>query len=296
MHQLGRQFVRCYSSASASRVPLAYTLHKPRGRTHHVSRPPIVFMHGLFGCRKNNRSMSKVLASDLGTSVYAVDLRNHGDSLHHPKHDYTELALDVEQFIHEHSLRDAILIGHSMGAKTALTLALRSPSLVSSVVAIDNGPIRLPLTDDFPRYIRGMRHIQSQATPVSSLSQADSLLSQYEPDPAIRLFLLTNLAKKAGQDHLHFRVPLDILSSSLDALGDFPYIDPQETQFEKPALIVRATRSHYLPDHSKELMHKFFPDLKLVDFDCGHWVITEKPHEFRQVAVDFIRDSVLSTP
>ncbi|EZF34310.1 hypothetical protein H109_01255 [Trichophyton interdigitale MR816] len=301
MYRLGPLFVRHHSttsasaSASASRVPLAYTLHKPRGSTHHAGRPPIVFMHGLFGSRKNNRSMSKVLAADLGTPVYAVDLRNHGDSLHHPKHDYSELALDVEHFIHQHSLRDPILIGHSMGAKTALTLALRFPSLVSSVIAIDNGPIRLPLTDDFPRYIRGMRHIQSQATPVSSLSEADALLSQFEPDPAIRLFLLTNLTRKSGQDHLHFRVPLDILSSSLDALGDFPYTDPRKNRFEKPALIVRATRSHYLPDHSKELMHEFFPNLKMVDFDCGHWVITEKPHEFRQAAVEFLRNSVLST-
>ncbi|EFE41327.1 alpha/beta hydrolase, putative [Trichophyton verrucosum HKI 0517] len=203
-------------------------------------------------------------------SDHKKDLRNHGDSLHHPKHDYTELALDVEYFIHQHSLQDPILIGHSMG----------------------------------------MRHIQSQAAPVSSLSEADALLSQFEPDPAIRLFLLTNLTRKSGKDHLHFRVPLDILSSSLDALGDFPYTDPRKTRFEKPALIVRATRSHYLPDHSKELMQTFFPNLKMVDFDCGHWVITEKPHEFRQklqeldtnerggpfsAAVDFLRDTVLST-
>ncbi|KAK2865460.1 hypothetical protein FQN49_003543 [Arthroderma sp. PD_2] len=294
MHHLRPlSFVRHYSVAP--RVPLAYSLYKPR--VHHVDRPPIVFMHGLFGCKKNNRSMSKVLASDLGTSVYAIDLRNHGDSPHHPKHDYTELALDVEQFIHDHSLRHAILVGHSMGAKTALTLALRSPSLISSVIAIDNGPIILPLTDDFPRYIKAMRHIQSQSSsaPITSLAQADSLLSQYEPDPAIRLFLLTNLTKAPGHNHLHFRVPLDILSSSLDALGDFPYTNPQETRFEKPVLIIRATRSHYLPDGSREVMHKFFPDLKVVDFDCGHWVITEKPHEFRNVAVKFLRDAVLSS-
>ncbi|EEQ32566.1 abhydrolase domain-containing protein [Microsporum canis CBS 113480] len=286
-------FVRRYSAAP--RVPLAYSLYKPRGQRQVANRPPVVFMHGLFGCRKNNRSMSKVLAFDLETSVYAVDLRNHGDSPHHPKHDYTELALDVERFILEHSLRDPILIGHSMGAKTALTLALRSPSLVSGVIAIDNGPIRLPLTDDFPRYIRGMRHVQSQPSPITSLSQADSLLAQYEPDPAIRLFLLTNLAKTPGHSHLRFRVPLDILASSLGALGDFPYTNPQETRFEKPALIVRATRSHYLPDESKQLMHEFFPNLRIVDFDCGHWVITEKPHEFRQIAVKFLRDTVLST-
>ncbi|KAF3483670.1 abhydrolase domain-containing protein [Arthroderma uncinatum] len=287
-------FVRHYSAVTASRVPLAYSLHKPRGH-HHAKCPPIVFMHGLFGCRKNNRSMSKVLASDLGASVYAVDLRNHGDSPHHPKHDYTELALDVEKFIHDHGLRNVILIGHSMGAKTALTLALRSPSLISSVIAIDNGPIRLPLTDDFPRYIKGMRHVQSQPAPVTSLAQADSLLSQYESDPSIRLFLLTNLAKVPGHNHLHFRVPLDTLSSSLDALGDFPYTNPQETRFEKPVLIIRATKSHYLPDESKPLMHDFFPSLTMVDFDCGHWVITEKPHEFRHVAVEFLRRAISSS-
>ncbi|KAK2735702.1 hypothetical protein FQN57_001151 [Myotisia sp. PD_48] len=215
------------------------------------------------------------------------DLRNHGNSPHHPKHDYTELALDVEAFIKDHNLQCPILIGHSMGAKTALTLALRSPDSISGVIAIDNGPVNLPLTADFPRYVRGMSHIESAK--VKSLNEADNILKQYETDPSIRLFLLTNLVHEAGASSLQFRVPLDILASSFDALGDFPYTDPTTTQYQHPTLIIRALQSHYLQDDALPLIKAFFPSSTVVDFDCGHWVISEKAQQFREVATEFLR-------
>lgn len=103
---------RCPASCFKRGLSLAYNLHEPHepGQGH----APLILLHGLFGSKQNNRTISKALARDLKTPVYALDLRNHGDSPHDPVHDYSAMANDVEEFIQQHNLRLPTLIGHSM--------------------------------------------------------------------------------------------------------------------------------------------------------------------------------------
>nr|CDP25521.1 Putative protein similar to YGR031W of Saccharomyces cerevisiae [Podospora anserina S mat+] len=273
-----------------STVPLAYDLHEPAKPS--VGNPnknsPIVFMHGLFGSKKNNRTISKVLARDLGRSVYAIDLRNHGDSPHDPHHNYTAMAADVGDFIKQHDLKDPCLIGHSMGAKAAMTLSLTSPTLISSLISVDNAPIDARLESDFARYIRGMKEIESSE--VTKQSQADSILQSYEPSVTIRQFLLGNLHRPRHPESQvqKFKVPLSIIGKALDHLGDFPFKDPREVRFEKPALFVRGTKSKYVPDEVIPLIGQFFPRFELVDVEAGHWLISENPEAFRRAVVEFL--------
>ncbi|KAK0663993.1 Alpha/Beta hydrolase protein [Cercophora samala] len=273
-----------------STVPLAYDLHEPAKPS--VDNPnknsPIVFMHGLFGSKKNNRTISKVLARDLGRSVYAIDLRNHGDSPHDPHHNYTAMAADVGDFIKQHDLKDPCLIGHSMGAKAAMTLSLTSPSLISSLISVDNAPVDARLESDFARYIRGMKEIESSG--VTKQSQADSILEPYESSVVIRQFLLGNLHRPHHPESQvqKFKVPLSIIGRALDHLGDFPFKDPREVRFEKPALFVRGTRSRYVPDEVIPLIGQFFPRFELVDVEAGHWLISENPEAFRRAVVEFL--------
>lgn len=98
----------------------------------------------------------------------------------------------------------------------------------------------------------------------------------------IRQFLLGNLHRPKDEKVQRFKVPLNILGRSLDYLGDFPYKNPGEVRFEKPALFVRGTQSKYVPDEALPIIGQFFPLFKLVDIDAGHWVISEKPELFRQ--------------
>lgn len=98
----------------------------------------------------------------------------------------------------------------------------------------------------------------------------------------IRQFLLGNLHRPAGSNTQKFRVPLDILGRSLDNLGDFPYKNPNEVRYEKPALFVRGTESKYVPDEVLPLIGQFFPRFQLVDIKAGHWLISEQPEAFRQ--------------
>jgi pimeloyl-ACP methyl ester carboxylesterase len=98
----------------------------------------------------------------------------------------------------------------------------------------------------------------------------------------IRQFLLGNLYRPHNETGQKFKVPLKILGSSLDKLGDFPFKNPEEARFEKPALFIRGTRSKYIPDEALPIIGRFFPRFRLEDIDAGHWVISEAPEPFRQ--------------
>ncbi|CAK7212248.1 hypothetical protein SEUCBS140593_001440 [Sporothrix eucalyptigena] len=277
------------SSSGDDPVELAYDLHSPAKPIADNKTQPIVFLHGLFGSKKNNRSISKVLARDLGRSVYALDLRNHGDSPHAPRHDYVAMADDVVNFIKQHGLSDPSIIGHSMGAKTAMVMALKTPDILRDIVAVDNAPIDAALLSDFGNYVRGMKEIDRAH--VNRQAQADKILQPFEKSLTIRHFLLGNMHRvKAphGEHVLQFRIPLDTLGKALDTLGDFPYKDPNAIRFEKPALFVRGTKSHYVPDEALPIIGQFFPRFEVVDVEAGHWLISENPEAFRQAVVRFL--------
>ncbi|PNY24485.1 Abhydrolase domain-containing protein IMO32 [Tolypocladium capitatum] len=280
--------------------PLVYDLHAPARPRTDEKQAPVVFLHGLFGSKKNNRGISKALARDLGRYVYALDLRNHGESPHDERHDYPAMAEDVSAFIQDHGLRDTTIIGHSMyaplmpghrrdrGAKIAMTLALRSPEMVANLVAVDNAPVDVALNKDFAQYIRGMQKIQDSN--VSRQVEADQILRDFEESPPIRQFLLGNLYRPDGGNTQKFRIPLGILARSLGNLGDFPYKNPGEKRFGKPALFVRGTTSNYVANDMLPAIGQFFPRFRLADVDAGHWLISEQPEAFRQAVVDFLED------
>ncbi|KAH6850825.1 Alpha/Beta hydrolase protein [Chaetomium sp. MPI-CAGE-AT-0009] len=277
---------RMQVSSPFSTVSLAYDLHEPAKPVFDKQTSPIIFMHGLFGSKKNNRTASKMLARDLGRHVYALDLRNHGDSPHDHRHDYPAMAADVANFIRQHGLKEPTLIGHSMGAKTAMTVALHEPDLVANLIAVDNAPVDARLGSDFGWYIQGMKKIDEAG--VTRQAEADEILAAYEPSVAIRQFLLGNLHRPAASKTQQFRVPLAILARNLNHLGDFPFKNPGEVRFVKPTLFIRGTQSKYVPDEVIPLIGQFFPTFELVDVEAGHWVISEKPEAFREAVVRFL--------
>lgn len=232
----------------------------------------------------------------------------------------------MEQFLSKHSISRPTLIGHSMGAKVAMTMALRSPDKYSGLVPVDNAPVDAALKSDFGTYVNAMREIEDHRPPVARQSDADKILQKYEPDLAIRQFLLTNLVKahqqhhhahrhhhrhshdksrqpgggeegqgdghtqqpQSQQPHLRFRIPLGTLAKALPSMADFPFKDPEAARFEGPTLIVRGTRSHYVPDETLPVIGRFFPRFELLDVDCGHWVMSERFEEFRSGLVEWI--------
>ncbi|KAJ5672382.1 Alpha/Beta hydrolase protein [Penicillium longicatenatum] len=270
----------------AARVPLAYELLSAGKHAKPNKKSPILFLHGFLGSKRENRHVSRLLAKDLTRDVYTLDLRNHGDSGHHPKHTYSEMALDVKSFIETHQLQRPTVIGHSMGAKTAMTLALGSPDLVSKVVAVDNGPIELPLSPDFKIYLKSMAKVQSMR--VTTHREADKILQDFVTSPSVRLWLLSNFIKEKDASHLKLRLSVDILKDALGPLGEFPYATGSG-KFSNPVLFVRGLQSHYVPETAFPLMSSIFPRSEIFNIDCGHWVVQEKPEELRQAIVRFLQ-------
>ncbi|THZ54364.1 alpha/beta-hydrolase [Aureobasidium pullulans] len=272
---------RCFSSSPINaKLKLAYDFYeaeKPESK-----KDPIVFIHGLFGSKKNN-----LFARDLNRPVYAIDLRNHGESPHDPRHDYTALAEDVEGFLQEHKIERPALIGHSMGAKTVMAVALRGKVSIASLIPVDNAPVDAALKSDFGKYVQGMRKIADAN--VQKQSEADAILAEFESHVGVRQFLLTNLAR--GKDGIQkFRIPVKYLANALDNMADFPFKDPEEARWEGPTLFIRGTKSHYVADETLPIIGRFFPRFEIADVDSGHWVISEKPQEFRDAVVEFLQD------
>ena len=210
------------------------------------------------------------------------------------------MAQDVEHFLRSQKITSPTLIGHSMGAKVAMTLALREPKAYSALVPVDNAPVDAALKGDFGTYVKAMREIEEANLRVKRQSEADKILLKYEPDLGIRQFLLTNLVKmpvqstdggsheqrshgtSPGETELRFRIPLGTLAKALPNMADFPFKDPETHQYKGPTLVVRGTKSHYVADETLPVIGNFFPRFELLDVDCGHWVMSERFEAFRK--------------
>ncbi|KAJ5386262.1 hypothetical protein N7509_008803 [Penicillium cosmopolitanum] len=276
--------LRAFSTARVFRAELAYQVYGPE--KEQATRDPILFLHGLFGSKQNNRSISKALARDLKRQIFCLDLRNHGQSFHAPEHNYSAMADDVQEFIQQQKMDKCVLIGHSMGAKVAMTMALRTPERVSGLIPVDNAPVNATLKSDFPKYVRGMQHVENEK--VKKQSEASKILEAYEESLGIRQFLLTNLIRSEDDGTYKFRVPLAVLGKSLDNMADFPYGQSDSIQYNGPALFVRGTKSQYVSDDTLPAIKKFFPSAQVADVEAGHWLISENPEGFRQAVVKFL--------
>ncbi|TFY66848.1 hypothetical protein EVG20_g4241 [Dentipellis fragilis] len=249
---------------------------------------PLVILHGLFGMKRNWSSLAKAFCKELQRPVYALDLRNHGASPHVEPMNYDVMATDVLHFMESHSLTNVSLLGHSMGGKAAMALAL-SPQLpeglLQHLIVADIAPSRGRLSKEFQSYIRAMQEID--AAHVKTRHDAQHILSAYESDPMTRAFLLTNL--DTSSTPLRFRIPLDILGSAIPALGDFPY-EPGERTWTGKTLFIKGTKSRFINERNLPVAKQFFPNMQLKTLAAGHWVHAEKPAEFLRYVIDFIKE------
>lgn len=270
-------------------VELAHDVYEPAGASM-VSEyvPPILILHGLFGSRANNRSVAKQLVKKLDTSIHCLDLRNHGSSPHLEPHTYPALASDVEEYIKKYLPNEKpIVLGHSMGAKAAMSVALRNKVDISGIVAVDNAPVDLGRTgfSKFGIYVQALQRAEGK----KSLKECDAVLAEVEKTVAVRQFLLTNMKKDETRDGGYYcRVPLDIMRKELDNVAEWPYA-ATNVRYNGPALFIRGTESAYVADDVIPAIGHFFPQFVLEDIEAGHWLIAEKPTEFMQVLERWIR-------
>ncbi len=234
--------------------------------------PPLVILHGLFGSSRNWKSIAEALADS--HRVFAVDLRNHGDSGWAGGMGYDLLAEDVAAFLDARGLDSAALVGHSMGGKAAMMLALCDPTRVDALVAVDIAPAAY--TETLIDYIHALQDVD--VGHASRRAEVDEDLEGLIPDPPTRTFLLQNLM--TGEDgRMRWRVNLEALNAGVNDLHDFR--PPPGAIYNGPALIVAGGNSDYIRPVHGDAIRALFPLAETVTIpDAGHRVHAERPEAF----------------
>ena len=244
--------------------------------------PPLLILHGLFGSARNWSSFARSLAET--HRVYALDLRNHGSSPWSSAMSYREMAEDVRDFMARHGLSGAAVLGHSMGGKTAMVLALHHGDAVGALCVVDIAPV--PYGHTHLPFIAAMQAVDLSG--VTRRSQVNEHLKSSIEDPMLRNFLLQNLVLTAGA--LAWRINLAALAANMDALIGFP-TEIEGQSYGGPALFAAGAKSDYLlPDHHGTI-RRLFPAAEIhVIPDAGHWVHAEQPEALRARVVAFLGD------
>lgn len=242
-------------------------------------KPVLLVLHGLYGQQGNWATHARALADDF--TVYALDARNHGQSPHADSMTLAEMAQDVSDTMDVLGLREAHLLGHSMGGKIAMLLALQQSARVQSLLVVDIAPVAYARGD--VQVLQGLVALDLAA--LTSRNDADVQLSAWVHIPAVRDFLLTNLVKE-GEARFRWRFNLPVLAHSFGEIIGWPQVSEH---YEGPVLFIKGANSDYiLPEHQAATL-KLFPRARLKTVQgAGHWVHSEKAETFRKLARDFL--------
>lgn len=266
-------------------------------RTLGDSGPRVVFVHGLFGQGRNWTTIARRLAED-GHRVTLLDLPNHGHSPWTDRVDYGDMAEYVAAELAV--LGDPVtLVGHSMGGKVAMQLALRRPELLRALVVVDIAPVDYPetggRTDDpdeeaspFAAFIAAMQAVDLDQ--LQTREEADAALRDAVPSTMVRSFLLQSLVRDGvGADGgWRWRLNLETLARDLGELRRWPDPPPGAT-FEGPVLWIAGAGSTYVLDEDRPRMDALFPSTRLVRVKhAGHWVHSEQPEVFLEAVRRFL--------
>ncbi|MCV2865164.1 alpha/beta fold hydrolase [Albidovulum sediminicola] len=239
--------------------------------------PPLLIVHGLFGSARNWGAIARRLSDT--REVITVDMRNHGDSPWFPTHTYADMAADLADVI------DAIggpvdVVGHSMGGKAAMQLALTHPEKVNRLIVADIAPVTYGHSQN--HLVAAMRGLD--LTGLDSRSEADRRLGTRVEDPGVRAFLLQSLDLKA--DTPRWRLNLDVLEAEMDKITGWPGTGGE---FDGPVLFLAGALSDYIrPEHRAEIK-RLFPKAKQAKLPgAGHWLHADRPREFEAALRAFL--------
>ncbi len=241
---------------------------------------PFLILHGFMGMGDNWKTIGRKISKE-GFQVHLVDQRNHGRSPHSKEFNYTVMSEDVMEYCQNNRLENIILMGHSMGGKTAMFLATKNPELVEKLIVVDIAPKYY--APHHQTILKGLEFINSKK--LTSREDADDYLSKYVSELPVRQFLLKNLYWKT-RDELSLRMNLEVLIEKLEAVSEAL---PLESVFPKETLFIKGEKSGYLLEKDRAEIKKHFPDSEMVVVkNAGHWVHAENPNEFFEKLLEFI--------
>ncbi len=243
--------------------------------------PDFVVLHGLFGSGKNWRSFAGSLEEDF--QVWTLDARNHGDSPHADSMSYQQMAEDVVRFFDENELENVILLGHSMGGKTAMQLALQFPDRIAALIVVDIAPVCYDHQQKQLKLIEAMQGLHLAAE--MSRSDIEKKLALKIPEKRLLSFLMTNLYRQNGL--FQWRIGLEQIAAGMPYLLNYPEVN---SVFEGPVQFIGGENSAYLKFEYHALIRKKFPESRITMLkNCGHWLHIEQPVAFQKTVNEFLR-------
>lgn len=238
----------------------------------------IILIHGLFGSLDNLGMVAKSLAEQY--RVISIDVRNHGHSFHEENMSYDVLANDVIQLLDHLSISTVHILGHSMGGKIAMQIALSYKKRVNKLIVADIAPVQYPAHHQ--AIIEGLQSIDLNT--ITSRKVADAQLSKYVEELGVRQFLLRNLSTTNGK--LAFKCNLDFIASC------YPQIMKAyqgDNEFSGPTLFIKGGNSNYITAEHRETIIRLFPQSKAkIIAGAGHWLHAEKTTAFNKIVSDFL--------
>lgn len=237
-----------------------------------TSSAPLLIAHGLFGSARNWGAIAKRLSDS--REVRAVDMRNHGESPWDRTHDYPAMATDLAETLSA----PAHVLGHSMGGKAAMVLALTHPEHVQRLIVADIAPVAYGHTQ--AHLIAAMRAVDLSA--VDSRRDADDQLSAHVEDPPVRAFLLQSLDVKSRK----WRLNLDVLDTEMPKVLSFPEVNGR---FEGPTLFLTGAESDYVTRDHRSHIKDLFPAARFAKIPgAGHWLHADQPRAFEAAVRTFL--------
>ena len=241
---------------------------------------PFLILHGFLGMSDNWKTMA-LRFSKLGYQLHLIDQRNHGRSFHSDIFDYDAMAADLEAYYQHHQLESALLLGHSMGGKTAMLFAALYPQRVQKLIIADIAPRFYPTHHQ--TILEGLSSLDFSI--IKSRKQADLQLSNYIPEFGIRQFLLKNLYWKFPSE-LGLRLNLEVLKTCAGAVGE---ACPQNCKVSISTLFIRGDRSEYISlEDEKQISNQFLNYRLKTISNAGHWLHAENPEAFFTTVVEFL--------
>ncbi|GJQ08447.1 hypothetical protein GpartN1_g238.t1 [Galdieria partita] len=277
-------------------LPLSYTEIPEKRQTGIANaKPPVIFLHGVLA---SGTTYYSVLSRDDFVSdrrIYALDLRNHGSSPHSSLMNYGIFAEDVRRFLMDRGISRSVIIGHSMGGKVGMTVALEYPQLVSELIVVDLAPIDYsdPIFEkNLPTdAIIAMSKVNAESC--TERWQVDDLLKQNGvQNKRVRDFILENLtASDVYPGHFKWRVNVSALLESMDRILEFPI--QRGKAYYGPTLFIRGERSIYVMNSvAEQAIRDLFPNATIETIaGAGHWLTAEEPEKFCTIVNNFLSNS-----
>tara|TARA_B110000027_G_scaffold123060_1_gene138541 strand:+ start:692 stop:1465 length:774 start_codon:yes stop_codon:yes gene_type:complete len=241
---------------------------------------PLIILHGVFGSSDNWKTLANQLKGTF--EVYLVDQRNHGLSPHSDDFNYQVMTHDLKELLDDEQVEKCILLGHSMGGKTAMNFAVKYPEKIIKLIIVDIAPKGYP-----PHHQNILKGVHSLTLDeINTRKEADDLLSVTINNSGIRQFILKNLSRNS-EGLFYWKINWKAIEDNMQAIGA-PLLS--HDSFPGEVLFIRGAQSDYILNEDESLLKKHFPDADLITIpQAGHWVHAEQPLALLDLINQFIK-------